>query len=325
MKKILSLLILAALLVGCAAPAPAPESTPAAEETLTLPSEQPSEEPTQEPTEAPTEAPTEPIEGLTVHFIDVGQADCALLECDGEFALIDGGNAEDGQLVVDYLAAQGVQELALVVGTHTHEDHIGGLPAVLQTYPAGTVWTGAIQYYNAIVNDFVNAAAARQKSPVRPLPGETFRLGGALITVLGPVKDHYENVNDTSLVLMVEYGQTRFLFTGDMTQLSEGDLLDHWGEDYDFSADVLKVGHHGSYTSTGYRLLRAVMPTSAVISCGGNNDYGHPHDEPLSRLKDAEVTIYRTDKMYNIVAFSDGQTVQFQWDNAFAKPWTPGT
>ena len=153
-----------------------------------------------------------------------------------------------------------------------------------------------------------------------PEVGEVFELGDATITVLGPVKDKYEDLNDTSIVLMVQYGDIRFLFTGDMEMIAETDLLDSGA---DVKADVLKVGHHGSYSSTGYRLLREVAPTYAVISVGGNNDYGHPHQEPMSRLRDAEVTIYRTDKMYDIVAVTDGEEIRFSWENTFAKPWQP--
>ncbi len=324
MKKLLPLLLLLALLAGCAAPpAAAPtDPTDATDATAATDATQASLPPENIP-ETSGQAPTDPpVEGLMVHFIDVGQADCALLECDGEYILIDGGNTLDGELVVNYLADRGVEKLALVVATHAHEDHLGGLPAVLNAYPAAMVWTGSIQYYNEFVNAFVDAAAAQGRSASRPLPGKTFTFGSASVEVLGPVRDYYPNINDTSLVLMVTYGHTRFLFTGDMTQTAEADLLDHWGEEADLTADVLKVGHHGSHTSSGYRLLRAVMPKYAVISCGGNNDYGHPHDEPMSRLLDAGATIYRTDKMYNIVAVSDGETISFTWDNRFAKPKT---
>ena len=106
----------------------------------------------------------------------------------------------------------------------------------------------------------------------------------------------------------------------DMEMIAETDLLDSGA---DVKADVLKVGHHGSYSSTGYRLLREVAPTYAVISVGGNNEYGHPHKDPMSRLRDAEVTIYRTDKMYDIVAVTDGKEIQFSWENTYAKPWQP--
>lgn len=312
MKRIIALLLLLLLLTGCttAAPAatvPATEPTAAPTETVVLP--------------LPTEEPTEPArEGLTVHFIDVGQADGFLLECDGEYAIIDGGYPEGGEKMVEYMTELGVEELELVVGTHMHGDHIGGLPLILDTYPTETVWSRPITFVNDYVRNFRDAVA-RQRIPLHvPEVGEVFELGDATITVLGPVKDQYEDLNDTSIVLMVQYGDIRFLFTGDMEMIAETDLLDSGA---DVKADVLKVGHHGSYSSTGYRLLREVAPTYAVISVGGNNEYRHPHVDPLSRLRDAEVIVYRTDKMYDIVAYTDGTEIEFTWDNTFAQPGIP--
>lgn len=342
MKNVLIILLVLLMLTGCTA-APAeqtpvdtlPETSVAVtdpsqtEPTVTEPpvTEPPVTEPpvTQPPVTQPpvTKPPVVelPVSGsLSVHFIDVGQADCALLECNGQFALIDGGNTDDTDLVVDYLTAQGVDRLSLVVGTHPHEDHIGGLPGALKAFKADTVWTSAISYYNGYVNAFIYSAQQYADEFVYPEVEDTFVLGGAVITVLGPVKTDYEDVNDVSLVLMVTYGKTRFLFTGDMEQIAETDLLDSGA---DVKADVLKVGHHGSYSSTSYRFLREVAPTYAVVSAGGSNEYGHPHDSTLSKLKNADVTIYRTDQMYNIVATSDGTGITFSWDNAYAKPWKP--
>ena len=311
MKKLLTLILVLLLLTGCTVNAPVSEPVP--ETTVAV-------------TTVPTEEPLETIckDGvLIVHFIDVGQADCALLECGGMSMLIDGGNTEDGWDVVEYIQDQGIEKLDLVVGTHPHEDHIGGLPAVLDAFPVDTLWSGHIPYSNGSTYALTSVASDKGLEIRYPQLGDTYTLGDAQVTVLGPVRLNYEDVNDLSLVLMVEYGGTRFLFTGDMEMIAEDEMLDHWGEDFDFSADVLKVGHHGSYSSTGYRLLRAVMPTYGVISVGGNNEYGHPHDDPMSRLRDAEVTIYRTDKMYNIMAVSDGTDITFSWDNVYAQPWTP--
>lgn len=313
MKRMIALLLLLLLLTGCTT------AMPAATETAAAPTAAPTE--TVILTLPPTEAPAESaLEGLTVHFIDVGQADGFLLECDGEYAVIDGGYPEGGEKMVEYMTELGVEKLELVVGTHAHGDHIGGLPLVLDTYPTANVWSSVIPFTNDYVRNFRNAVAAQGIPLHVPEVGEVFELGGTTITVLGPVKTDYEDLNDTSLVLMVQYGDIRFLFTGDMEMIAETDLLDSGA---DVKADVLKVGHHGSYSSTGYRLLREVAPTYAVISVGGNNDYGHPHKEPMSRLRDADVTIYRTDKMYDIVAVTDGKDIQFSWENTFAKPWTP--
>lgn len=299
MKRILALLLVLLLLTGCTPNLP-PEAT----------------QPTTEPTTAQSGTVQEP--GLSVHFLDVNHADCILIACEGEYALVDGGYPESGDKIVQYLADQGVQELELVVGTHPHGDHIGGLPQVLRTYPTETVWTSQLPYSNDYVRDFTNAAGDLLE---QPRPGESFQLGGATIDVIGPLNLVYEDANDLSLVLRVTYGDTRFLLTGDMEELAERELVE---AGVDLKADVLKVGHHGSYSSTSYRFLREVAPTYGVISLAAANEYGHPHDAPMSRLMDADVTIYRTDNMYDIVAFSDGQTVTFSWENEYANPWTPG-
>jgi beta-lactamase superfamily II metal-dependent hydrolase len=157
-----------------------------------------------------------------------------------------------------------------------------------------------------------------------PFPGDAFTLGSAQVTVLGPVKS-YAETNDTSIVLRLEFGETSFLFTGDMEVEAENDMLDYWDGKLDWNVDVLKVGHHGSYSSTGYRFLREVAPTYSVISCGAANDYGHPHEVTVSRLKDADTVIFRTDRMYTITASSDGENIEFSWGNAYAQPWMPGT
>lgn len=321
MKKLTAILLLLLLLTGCTTTPAAPaETTAATTEPIVTVTEAPTEA---EETEESLEFVLPDSDALIVHFIDVGQADSILLECNDTYALIDAGYDVGGPVVVEYLQEQGVESLDLVVGTHPHGDHIGGMPTVLENFQAETIWSGPITYTNGTVNAFLQSAKSQGVTIQYPQPGDTYQLSDASITVLGPVKSYYEDVNDLSLVLMVEYGDTRFLFTGDMEMLAEDDMLDYWGEDYDFHADVLKVGHHGSYSSTGYRLLREVLPTYAVICVGGNNDYGHPHKEPISRLKDAEVQIYRTDKMYDIVCVSDGEDITFTWENVYAKPWIP--
>ena len=280
-KQIVLLLILALVLTGCGFPVP-----------------------------LDTSAPSATSGQLRVHFIDVGQADCALVECDGQYMLIDGGNVADSSLVVSYLEKQGVTQLQAVVATHAHEDHAGGLPGVLAVFETKAVYAPTRTYASDCFDDFVYYTDQQGLTITIPAPGDTFKLGQATVTVLGPVKS-YAETNDTSIVLMVQFGDTKFLFTGDMETAAENDMLDYWGEDFDWHADVLKVGHHGSETSTGYRFLRAVMPTYGVISVGKDNSYGHPHELPLSRLEQAGVRLYRTDKLGTIVATSDGSTVTF--------------
>ena len=286
MRRILAALLLILLFCGCAAP----ETPPAAD-----------------------------TDGLTVHFIDVGQADCALLECDRRFMLIDGGNVADSSLVVSYLQKQGVEKLDAVVCSHAHEDHVGGLPGVLAVFPTDAVYSPTRTYSSQCFDDFLYYADQQDLTVQIPAPGDTLSLGDARITVLGPVAQ-YAETNDTSIVLKAVYGQTSFLFTGDMEIAAEADLLDAGA---DVKADVLKVGHHGSNTSTGYRFLYEVHPDCAVISVGEGNSYGHPHEEPMSRLRDADVTVYRTDEMGTVKAVSDGQSISFSWEKANAQPLDP--
>lgn len=254
--------------------------------------------------------------GLTVHFLDVGQADSALLECGGEFMLIDGGNVEDGRMVVSYLDQMGVEELKAVVCTHAHEDHVGGLASVLSVYPTETVYSPTTTYSSKAFDNFMYYVDQQRLEVTKPVPGDGFLLGDAQVTILGPVKD-YAETNDTSIVMKVVYGDTSFLFTGDMERQAENDMLDYG---MDVKADVLKVGHHGSDSSTSYRFLYEVDPTYAVISCGRGNSYGHPHKEPMDRLRQAGVTIFRTDEMGTVVARSDGREITFHWSDQSANP-----
>ena len=298
MKKRLFALLLALglLLCGCETPAPI-ETTPS------VPSE---------------------TETLTVHFIDVGQADCALLECGGEYMLIDGGNREDSQLVIAYLEQQGVEELAAVVCTHAHEDHVGGLPAVLAVYPTAAVYAPTTTYSSNVFDDFIYYVDQQGLSITIPDPGETLTLGGTDLTVLGPTQT-YAETNDTSIILMAQFGDNRFLFTGDMETAAENDMLDFWEGKVDWKVDVLKVGHHGSSTSSGYRFVYETDPDYAIISCGKGNSYGHPHEEVVSRYNDAGIPMLRTDELGTIVAVSDGTAVTITWGDQNAQPGDIGS
>ncbi len=242
-----------------------------------------------------------------VSFLDVGQADAALVYCDGSYMLIDGGNVDDGAYVVSSLSEHGVQSLSYVINSHCDEDHCGGLTDVLEAFDAGCVYSSTAEYSSRAFTNFASAAAAQGSAIEIPSPGDTFALGSAAVTILGPLRDYGDN-NENSIVLRIDYGQTSFLFTGDIGLEAEDELVESGAA---LSATVLKVGHHGSAGSSGYVFLREVMPAYGVISVGAGNSYGHPTDAALSRLRDAEVTLYRTDLQGSVTAMSDGETVTF--------------
>ncbi len=243
-----------------------------------------------------------------VHYIDVGQADSELVICDGKTMLIDGGNAEDSNLIVSYLRDLNIDYLDYVVCTHAHEDHVGGLSGALHECEVGRVFCSTNSYNSKAFRNFKRYSEERGREIEIPSAGDSFSLGESSVEIFAPLKD-YEDTNNNSIVLKVTYGDTSFLFTGDAEREAESDMLD---AGFDLTADVLKVGHHGSSTSTSYPFLREVMPKYAVISCGKDNSYGHPHKETLSRLADAGVEIYRTDKMGHIIARSDGGSITFE-------------
>lgn len=242
-----------------------------------------------------------------IHFIDVGQADCSLIICDDETLLIDGGNVGDGNLIIEYLSDMHIEMLDYVICTHAHEDHVGGLSQVLDTFTVtDEIFAPKTGAESKCYQNFVTSAENQQKTLSVPEIGYTFTLGESTVEFIGPVTEDYSDINNTSLVTKITYGENTFLFTGDMEREAEADILEAGA---DISADVLKVGHHGSENSTSYPFLREIMPEIAVISVGEGNKYGHPTEEALSRLRDADVKVYRTDMQGHIKITSDGKTL----------------
>lgn len=244
---------------------------------------------------------------LQVDFLNVGQADCALLSTNGHYMVIDGGNNGDADTILSYLEGQGVEKLDAVVGTHPHEDHIGSLDAIINHFDVDAVYMPKIMHTSKTFEDVLDAVANKGLKIKSPSPGDTIDFNGLEIEVLGPQRE-YKDFNNNSIVLKVNAGETAFLFTGDAEETAEKDILQ---ADYDLQADVLKVGHHGSSTSSSQAFLQAVKPKYAVISVGVGNSYHHPEEEALQRLQSIGAEIYRTDLQGNIVCTTDGKNIAF--------------
>lgn len=247
---------------------------------------------------------------LKVHFIDVGQADSILVQLpSGQNILIDGGNNDDGTLVVNYLKQQGVKRLDHVIGTHPHEDHIGGLDVAIRSFEVGKVYLPKVVHTSKTYEDLLLAIKGKGLKVTQAKAGVKLDVGSGIEAVmLAPNSSSYEDLNNYSAVLKLTYGSTSFLFTGDAEAESESEIL---RVGYNLKSDVLKVGHHGSSSSTTPAFLKAVSPKYAVISVGKDNKYGHPHPETLAKLAEAGVQVFRTDLQGTIVVISDGKTITF--------------
>lgn len=250
---------------------------------------------------------------LKVHFINVGQADAILVQQGSSTMLVDGGNNEDGQLVKNYITNLGINKIDVMVGTHAHEDHIGGLDYVINAMQVGKIYFPKQTSTTKTFQDFVNVAKSKGLTFNVPVVGQTFRVGNATVTVLAPNGANYEDGNDYSIVLKVQYGSNSFLLTGDAEAVSEKEML---AKGLNLKADVLKISHHGSKSSTTDAFLSKVNPKYAVISVGKDNSYGHPTSEVLNRLKSKGIATYRTDLQGTIIATSNGTNITFNTNPA---------
>lgn len=249
---------------------------------------------------------------LTVNFIDVGQGDSTLITCKDTAILIDAGESGEEQTVIDYLKDKGVTELSLVVATHPHSDHIGGLPGVMESFKICDVLMPEIPENiiptTSCYKNLLTAVSENAENVISACSGKKLVYGDVTVEVLAPVRD-YEELNNMSVVLKLSYGASSVLLTGDAQNESEKDIL---ASGYDVSSDLIKLGHHGSRTSSSEKWLKAVSPEYAVISCGAGNDYGHPHKQILKRLEKLEISYFRTDLSGNLIFISDGNSFKVQ-------------
>lgn len=246
---------------------------------------------------------------LQVHFIDVGQGDCQLVVTSSETVLIDCGEREYYERVIDYIKNLGIGRLDYVVVTHPHTDHMGGMSYIIDEFDVGTVIMPKIQESvmpttNAYQR-LLKAIADKKIKVDYAKPGKKYGIGGAAMTVLAPVKD-YGDLNNYSAAVKIAHGENTFLFTGDIEKKAEADIL---SDGADVSAVVLKAAHHGSSSSSHKAFIDAVNPEYVVIGVGEGNDYGHPHKETLQWIKERDLKLYRTDLNGNVVFTSTGSSL----------------
>src|SRR5574344_79131 len=240
------------------------------------------------------------LEGINISYLDVGQADAILIQTSNTNMLIDAGNTEDGPLLTKYFQEQNIQEFNYVVGTHAHEDHIGGMADIINNFKIDNFYMPDVITTTKTFEDTLDALNNQNIKFNTPKIGDSFKLDDANFNVLYVGTDT-SNLNNDSIVLKMQYGNTSYLFMGDATTSCEKEILTS-----DISANVLKVGHHGSSTSTSNEFLAKVNPEYAIISVGLNNTYRLPTSKTLDKLNTRQIKIYRTDEDGSIILTSDG-------------------
>ncbi len=242
-------------------------------------------------------------ENFSVSFIDVGQADSVLIRNGNYNMLIDAGNNEDGEKLVNYFKTLGIEEFTYVFATHPHEDHIGGMDDIINNFKIDNYYMSNKLSTTKTFMDVLDALDGRNLKYTVPNKGDTLKLGDANIKVIYPGDDK-SNINDSSIVLKITYGKNSFLLTGDATSNVERKIYNE-----DIKSDVLKVAHHGSSYSSTDVFLDKVKPYYAVISVGKNNIYNHPSNKTLEKLNKRNIKVYRTDLDGTIVFTSDGENL----------------
>ena len=256
--------------------------------------------------ERQTEVINETSNNLKITYLDVGQADSILIEENNEYMLIDAGNNEDGPYLVNYFKSLGIEKFEYVIGTHAHEDHIGGMDDIIKNFSIGTFYMPEVLTTTKTFEDVLDALEEKQVAFNSPEIDKSFTFADTTIETLY-IDNNSKDLNDSSIVLRLKHVTNTFLFTGDASTKVEKKLLDK-----NIQSDVLKLGHHGSSYSTSKAFLDKVNPTYAIISVGENNTYKHPQDEIIKRLENKNIKIYRTDESGSIVAESNGSIITFK-------------
>ena len=249
---------------------------------------------------------TNPSGNLEVHFIDVGQGDAILVEDEDADMLIDAGNNDQATVVTDYLKSEKITDLNYVIATHPHSDHVGGMDTVLDTIPAKRVILPAVTYNTKTFDDVLNVIGSHKIKTDIANVGDKYHLGDAVFTILAPNSSTYDDLNNYSVVIKLTYGSISFLLAADAEDVSEDEMLK---SGIDLSANVLKIGHHGSGNSCTESFLNAVHPAFGVISVGKANEHGHPSAKVMNSMLNHHIQLYRTDDQGTIIFTTNGKNI----------------
>lgn len=259
------------------------------------------------------------LDDMEVHFIDAGQSNAALVICGGRTMLIDAGGNSKGTAIQLYLEKQKIKKLDYVIGSHPDEDHIGGLDVIISKFDCGRIIMPEYSVDTATYRDVISAMEYKAYKNTKPVPGDSYKLGDAQFTIIAPNKEYGNDTNNWSVGILLTHGDKKFLFTGDAEEEAEKDMVKHG---IDIKCDVYQAGHHGSKTSSTEALLDAAAPLFAVISCGEDNEYGHPGAQTLNRFRTRGIKVFRTDEQGTIIAVSDGDVIH--WNCAPSLTWKAG-
>lgn len=244
---------------------------------------------------------------LKVSIVDVGQGDAIVIKTPGgKYVLIDSGPSKESDKFFNYLSKQKIKGFSAVIGTHPHEDHIGNMDKVILNYNAQNIYLPKVTASTKTFQNLMDALKNKNMKIKTAKAGVKFNIDGVSFEFLAPNSDKYEDLNNYSAALRVTYNNDSFIFMGDAEKLSEKEILKN---NADISSQVIKIGHHGSSSSSSKEFLKKVNPKYAVISCGVGNDYGHPHKETIKLLNDMNIKAYRTDLNGTVTFESDGNKI----------------
>lgn len=283
-------------LSGCNAESAVPAGAPVTTAEITLGSEDAPVTPQQRP---------ELNSELKLHFLDVGQGLSVLAVSNGQAMLYDGGDRDYSSFVVSYLKEQGIETLDYVIASHYDADHLNGIVGAMNAFPVNTIIGPDYIHPSKVYESFVRRAGELGKEVVHPRVGTEYILGSANITILSP-QTIGSNSNNNSVAVKIEHGDTTILIMGDAEHAEEADII---ASGIDLDSTILVLGHHGSASSTTWDLLEHTVPEYAVISCGKNNSYGHPHAETMEKLESMEIELFRTDQQGTVTVVSNGQSL----------------